>query len=107
MDSTVYCHVEEQRLNGYYVACTSLRESSAKLSALSHPSISPSSMYTVCPIFQMDSTVYCHVEEQRLNGYYVACTSLRESSAKLSAKPESLYRRAESARRNLFRVGSL
>ena len=52
----------------------------------------------------MDSTVYCHVEEQRLSGYYVACSSLRESSAKLSAKPESLYRRAESARRNLYRV---
>lgn len=44
------------------------------------------------------------MDEQRLNGYYVACRTLKESSAKLSAKPESLYRRAESARRNVFRV---
>lgn len=51
----------------------------------------------------LDSPTYCHVQEQRLNGYYVACKTLKESSAKLSAKPESLYRRAESARRNVYR----
>ncbi|KAL4235107.1 Integrator complex subunit 8 [Mactra antiquata] len=51
----------------------------------------------------LENPTYCHVQEQRLNGYYVACKTLKESSAKLSAKPESLYRRAESARRNVFR----
>ena len=57
-----------------------------------------------CVCFQLNSPAYCHVDEQRLNGYYVACRTLKESSAKLSAKPESLYRRAEAARRNVFRV---
>ncbi|XP_052817702.1 integrator complex subunit 8-like [Mya arenaria] len=51
----------------------------------------------------MKKPEYCHVQEQRLNGYFVACRTLKESSAKLSAKPESLYRRAESARRNTYR----
>ncbi|XP_052232810.1 integrator complex subunit 8-like isoform X2 [Dreissena polymorpha] len=54
-------------------------------------------------IKNITNPVYCHVEEQRLNGYYVACRTLKESSAKLSAKPESLYRRAESARQNVYR----